>query len=397
MNRQKKNETTFQRSSALFDRSGALISWDAGFKAEFAPVAGLVLEGGTYFGIFSAILAQKFQFRSLDGDAFDPEEMRSALGDFGTPRSFQYRNPAGQIVDVAESLSNSGEVFRVAEDVTEEWTRKEELAEAKRRLEAAPRAPAVVPFTFKVTPEGRMELPPPTAGIKRLFGVSRGFDASDSMAIYSRIEMTAQERAAMNEEARRCMATLEPLVMVFRVRDEDGNLRWIHNSLLPRRLPDGAVVFEGGLRDVTSETLAQNQIDLLRAVVVQSSDSVIVLENGESGASTILYINPAFERLYGRSLMEVAGRDAREYTQDPQELALDGLLRERLAHGNIENVHKWLGRVAEESPAKAVELFIELAQFNLPRLKAVAVDVRSTDGSVKTLSVNELEKIVSEQ
>jgi len=68
-----------------------------------------------------------------------------------------------------------------------------------------------------------------------------------------------------------------------------------------------------------------------------------------------------------------------------------------LAHGNIENVHKWLGRVAEESPAKAVELFIELAQFNLPRLKAVAVDVRSTDGSVKTLSVNELEKIVSEQ
>jgi hypothetical protein len=68
-----------------------------------------------------------------------------------------------------------------------------------------------------------------------------------------------------------------------------------------------------------------------------------------------------------------------------------------LAHGNIENVHHWLARVAETSPAKAVELFIELAQFNLPRLKAVAVDVRSTDGSVKTLSVSELEKIVSEQ
>lgn len=68
-----------------------------------------------------------------------------------------------------------------------------------------------------------------------------------------------------------------------------------------------------------------------------------------------------------------------------------------LSHNNIENVHRWLGEVARISPAKAVELFIELAQFNLPRLKAVAVDVRSSDGSVKTLSVSELEKIVSDQ
>jgi hypothetical protein len=68
-----------------------------------------------------------------------------------------------------------------------------------------------------------------------------------------------------------------------------------------------------------------------------------------------------------------------------------------LAHVNIDNVHEWLRQVAAQSPAKAVELFIELAQFSLPKLKAVAVDVRSSDGSVKSLSVSELEKIVSEQ
>ncbi len=338
MNRQKKIETAFRRSSALFDSAGRLISWDAGFEAEFASVAGLVLEGGSYFGIFGAILSRNFEFRTLDGDPIEAEGALRDLKAFGVPRSFQYRNPAGQIVDVAESLATSGGVFRVAEDVTEEWTRKEELAETKRRLSAARRVPVVVPFTFKVSPDGRMELPPPTPGIKRLFGVGRGFDASDPMAIYSRIEMTAQERAAMNDEARRCMATLEPFVVVYRVRDEDGNLRWIHNTLMPRRLADGTVVFEGGLRDITSETLAQDQIDLLRAVVVQSSDSIIVIENGEAGTSTILYINPAFERLYGRSLMEVAGRDAHEYIRDPQEIALDGLLRERLAQGNIDPI-----------------------------------------------------------
>jgi hypothetical protein len=67
-----------------------------------------------------------------------------------------------------------------------------------------------------------------------------------------------------------------------------------------------------------------------------------------------------------------------------------------LSHGEIESVRTWLHDVARDNPAKAIELFIELAQFSLPKLKAVAVDVRSSDGSVKTMSVSELEKIVSE-
>ena len=203
MTRPNKIETTFRRSSALFDGTGALVSWDRGFEAEFAGVDGLVLAGGTYFGIFGAILSQNLQFRTLEGDIIDADAAGREIRAFGTARSFQYRNPAGQIVDVAESHSVSGGLFRVAEDITQEWTRRQELAEARRRLNAARRASAVVPFSFKVTPDGRMDLPPPTAGIKRLFGVSRGFDASDPMAIYARIEMSAQERAAMNDEARR--------------------------------------------------------------------------------------------------------------------------------------------------------------------------------------------------
>lgn len=80
-----------------------------------------------------------------------------------------------------------------------------------------------------------------------------------------------------------------------------------------------------------------------------------------------------------------------------------------LAHGNIDNVHHWLRQLAEgifdaegkcvsrPDPKGALEAFMELAQFSLPKLKAVAIDVRSSDGSVKQLSVADLEKIVSEQ
>lgn len=80
-----------------------------------------------------------------------------------------------------------------------------------------------------------------------------------------------------------------------------------------------------------------------------------------------------------------------------------------LAHGSIDDVKKWMTQTAEglrdsdgkmvsmPNPKAAVELFLQLAEFSLPKLKAVAIDVRSPDGSMKTLSVADLEKIVSEQ
>lgn len=68
-----------------------------------------------------------------------------------------------------------------------------------------------------------------------------------------------------------------------------------------------------------------------------------------------------------------------------------------LAGMNIDNAHAWLARVAEDSPAKALELFIELAKFSAPQLKAVAVAITSPDGSVRQCSTSDLERIVSEQ
>lgn len=74
-----------------------------------------------------------------------------------------------------------------------------------------------------------------------------------------------------------------------------------------------------------------------------------------------------------------------------------------LAQGNIEDVEAWLHAVANgttnpatgqqltmPSPARAIELFIELAKFTTPQVKAVSVEVN--DGrSVKRMTVAELE------
>jgi hypothetical protein len=66
-----------------------------------------------------------------------------------------------------------------------------------------------------------------------------------------------------------------------------------------------------------------------------------------------------------------------------------------LTERNIDHVHAWLNEVAEQSPAKAIELFLQLLEFCIPKMKAMAIDVRSPDVDVRHLSYAELEARVA--
>jgi hypothetical protein len=50
-----------------------------------------------------------------------------------------------------------------------------------------------------------------------------------------------------------------------------------------------------------------------------------------------------------------------------------------LALQNLDALQTWLHKVAEDSPAKAVELFIEIAKFALPQLKEATLTVNKGD------------------
>lgn len=80
-----------------------------------------------------------------------------------------------------------------------------------------------------------------------------------------------------------------------------------------------------------------------------------------------------------------------------------------LAHGQIAKVAGWIQQTAEgirnddgayitrPDPARAVELFLSAAEYSLPKLKAVAIDVRGEKGDVKTYNLKDLQSIVDEQ
>ena len=66
-----------------------------------------------------------------------------------------------------------------------------------------------------------------------------------------------------------------------------------------------------------------------------------------------------------------------------------------LAENNTDRVQRWLDRVAEQNPAEALRIWLQLLEFTMPKLRAATVDVR--DGvprPVGQLSLAELQAIV---
>lgn len=68
-----------------------------------------------------------------------------------------------------------------------------------------------------------------------------------------------------------------------------------------------------------------------------------------------------------------------------------------LAHGNVGKVQAWLDSVAEKNPALAIQLYLQIAEFSLPKLKAVAIDVSDDRKELRNLSIADLQSIVSDQ
>lgn len=98
--------------------------------------------------------------------------------------------------------------------------------------------------------------------------------------------------------------------------------------------------------------------------------------------------------------------------------AIDKVTRSRirygvseLVNGNIENVQRWLQEIGNgvvdprdptkwvcmPRPADAIELFIELLQFSVPKMKSISVDVKDKGGNMKSYSMTDLQTIVAEQ
>jgi PAS domain S-box-containing protein len=300
-------------SFALLDPEGRLIDWDEGFEREFYYAAGKLRRGMTYAELLTTALdgAGVSDFLQRQTGFNEIESLiRDRLKNFGKDQSREYHTPDGHTVVVEELRTVGGNIRRLARDVTGERRAEGALAMAQQRIEAADFDTGGVYAETVRKPDGSYVFPPVSEGLLRMLDLPLEWAGGDPMLIYSRMIRTADDDAEQAVLMERSAQTMEICPMEYRIRDGKDRIRWIRQSMMPRREPDGTVVFAGIMRDVTREKEVEDRVELLRSIVVRSSDSMVVFESEQLDPehTKIAYVNPRFTELFGGSAEELTGK-----------------------------------------------------------------------------------------
>jgi len=336
-------------SFALLDSDRRLVDWDDGFVEEFQP-ANLTLKlGMPYADILRAAAAdpaarQLFIDHSESGDT--ESLIRERLDGLGSDRSCEYRTLTGRIVQVDEHRTATGGIRRSTRDVTDERAGGTALLKANQRQDAEDSDLDSAPVEIRRNPDGSYVIPPVTDGIRRLLDFPPEIEGKDPMMVHTRMVTSPEQDARFAAALEHSAETLAVCSFEYRLHDGNNRLRWMRQSMIPRREADGTILFSGVIRDITREKEAEDQVELLRSVVVRSSDSIAIFETNlkPERASKILYVNAKFTELFGGCADDLMGQPIQklrsaDYRGEGQELLSaaiardDGIPIEYEAHG----------------------------------------------------------------
>jgi len=298
----------FVNSFALVDADGRLVFWDEGFAQEFRFAAPLLKPGVPYAEIARATsndprvkaLLAKSGFGDLDS------LFEHGISELSDDLRVEYRTPEGRVILVEQYKTEAGGIRRFARDVTEERDEGHRLTTVYRRLDAV----AGVFTETRRTPDGNYAYQPIDEPLRRLLELPSAFVGQDAVVFFGRMVALPEDHARNHAQLERAAQTLEVIEQDYCVRDGNERKRWLRHAMMPRREPDGTVIFSGVLRDVTREKEAEDQLDLLHSVVVRSSDAIVIFETGKDAAedARILYVNTKFTDLFGGTAETLVGQ-----------------------------------------------------------------------------------------
>jgi PAS domain S-box-containing protein len=304
-------ESAFQESFALFDKDSRLVEWNADFALELGELGPLATPGMSMRDIVAAYFRVNSSIQSTlapPGASIGNSDFeREAVEQFGQDRNFEYRR-GDRIVQVREGRTLSGGVHRIARDITAERQLEQKLEEAEQRLKADSDDGASVPIEIGLNAQGQLLPTRITPRVRQFFFLPS--EEADIIALMARIERGPSEQEGFREEFLRSARELTNLSFHCGIRDGHDKLRWVRLTALPSRMEDGSIRWTGVIRDITRQKITEDQAELFRSVVVNSAGAVLIVENdrAEMRNATVVYVNPAFERLSGIPFEDLVGQ-----------------------------------------------------------------------------------------
>ncbi|NOT12140.1 MAG: PAS domain-containing protein [Methylococcaceae bacterium] len=145
-------------------------------------------------------------------------------------------------------------------DVTKQKLAEDEKREALDRInKIACQLPGVI-YQYCLNPDGSSYFPYASAGVEDIYRVSQEQVRQDASKIATIIHPDDYDdlRTSIWSSAR----SLKQWQHEYRVKFDDGTIRWLFGNALPQSQEDGAVLWHGFISDVTERRLAERELKI---------------------------------------------------------------------------------------------------------------------------------------
>ena len=202
-----------------------------------------------------------------------------------------------------DELSAIGDGFNtMADDLAKLIAERQDALDLLTKI--AHSVPGVV-YQYRQRVDGCSSFPFASEGIREIYHVSpeevredasRAFTAiypADFDGLVASIQASAQNLTLWHHE--------------YRVKFDDGTVKWLLGNAMPEREMDGATLWHGFITDVTTRKSTEAKVRLLSTAVEQSPASVVITDIN----ANIEYVNPRFTKVTGFSQDDAAGQNPR--------------------------------------------------------------------------------------
>jgi len=220
--------------------------------------------------------------------------------------------------------------------------------EALSRLKKLANSVPGMLFQFVRRPDGTAQVTFVSESVRDIYRLNDQ-DVLAGTAVLSEV-IHPDDQAQVNASIAESSLHLKLWQQEYRVRFDDGTVRWLFGNALPERLEDGSIQWHGFVTDITDRKADDDRLRQLSRSVEQAPVSIVITDL----SAGILYVNPTFTGITGYTLEEVVGQNPRILQSGLTPPDVFVAMWGTLTQGGV-----WQGELHNRS--KKGELFIEHA------------------------------------